>query len=197
MIKAQELQELWPQICYEDGQDITLQTIQSKLNEAAQENEIPVAFRYDQVRSGLLGGGQECLVIYHPEHVKDYFSIAVQVKRQGKVAFISIDSFGTSKLMKAEAVRKQILSVAKVGWDRAGDAHKDYNVLNDAASGAAFMGAAAVGIRHLFKGGSDKQKLEEERHWYSSICGIINEIYNLQMALVDFLFNLCYLTNCR
>ncbi len=178
MIKAQELQELRPQVCCEDGQDITLQTIQSKLNEAAQENEIPIAFRYDQVRSGLLGGGQECLVIYHPEHLKDYFSIAVQVKRQGKVALISIDSFGTSKLMKAEAVRKQILSAAKVGWDRAGDAHKDYNVLNDAASSAAFMGAAAVGIRHLVKGKSDKEKMEHEQQWYTIICNLLDRIFS-------------------
>jgi len=175
VIKEKELQELRPQVRY-NGQDITLQSIQGRLDTTAQRCGIPIAFRFDQIRSGIVGGAEDCLVIYHPDHLKDYFHVAVRIKRQGTFASISIDTFGTSKLMKAEAMRKQILSTAKVGWDRAGDTHKDYNVLNDAVSGAAFTGAAFVGIRHLIKGKSDKEKMEYEQQWYTAVCDMLNEI---------------------
>lgn len=114
--------------------------------------------------------------MYHPEHQKDYFSIAIRVTYQGNDTFVTADCFGVSKLMKAEAVRKEINGLAKLSWQRAGDPHKDYNVLNDAAAGAAFVGAGIVGIRHLVKGKSDKEKLEIEQQWYTSICGLLNEI---------------------
>lgn len=177
MIKENELQELQPEICYQDGQSITLQSIQHELQKKMAQADIAISFYPEQVKyAGLLGGTENCLVVYHPDHKNDYFSIVIRLKRQGNLAYITINTTGVSKLMKSDALRKQVLETAKVGWKRAGELHKDYNVLNDAASGAAFVGAAAIGVRHLFKGGSDKQKLEEEQHWYSLVCDMINRI---------------------
>lgn len=58
VIKGKELQEFRPQIRYQDGQDITLQAIQSLLQGEAQQAGIPIAFRLDQVRGGLFGGAE-------------------------------------------------------------------------------------------------------------------------------------------
>lgn len=177
MLKEKDLQELQPEICCQNGQGITLQVVQNELQEKMAQAGIAISFYPEQVKyAGLLGGTENCLVAYHPDHKKDYFSIVIRIKHQGNVAYITVNVSGVSKLMKSDALRKQVLETAKIGWNRAGELHKDYNVLNDAASGAAFVGAAAIGIRHLIKGGSDKQKLEEEQHWYSSVCAMINRI---------------------
>lgn len=171
MIREKELQELRPQTKYKDGLEITLQSIQSALQSAAQQNNIPLAFGFDQVKSGLLGGAEDCLVLYHPEHPKDYFSIAIRIKYQGKYAFVSVDTFGISKLMKAEVVRKQLNATAKEGLNYHG-----YNPLQSAVKGASIVGAGVVGIRHLVKGKSDKENMEIEQQWYSIICDILDEV---------------------
>lgn len=150
MVSEKELQELRSKTQCKDCADISLQSIHVALKSEAQKNNIPIEFHYDHVKADkLFGGSEECLVVSNPEHRKDYFLIAIRISRQGNCVFISADSFGTSKLMKAEATRKVVLDTAKVGWQRAGDIHKDYNIFNDAASGAAFLGAGIVGARSL------------------------------------------------
>lgn len=161
VIKEKELQEFRPQIRYQDGQDITLQAIQSLLQGEAQQAGIPIAFRLDQVRGGLFGGAEDCLVLYHPEHQKDYFSVAVRIKRQGNYAFVSAESFGTSKLIKAEAVRKQFNAAAKEGIH-----YRGYNPLENAAAGAAIVGRASQ-----VSGTSSKGKVTRKK-WRPNNSGI-------------------------
>lgn len=156
---------------YKDGESVTLQAIQDKLNETAQQYNIPIAFRSEQISSGLFGGGENCLVVYHPEHLRDYYSIAVRVKYQGSVAFVSIDSFGVSKLTNMEAIRKQFNAAAKEGINYHG-----YNPLEHAVAGASLVAAGIIGARHLVKGKSDKEKMEAEQQWYTIICDIFDEI---------------------
>lgn len=168
-IKEKELQELFPPRKYKDGLGITLQSVQSALQNVAQQNDIPLAFSFDQVTSGLLGGADNCLVLYHPEHPKDYFSIAIRIKYQGKYAFVSADAFGASKLMKAEAIRKRFNVAAKEGIH-------SYDSYGSAFVGVSMVGAGVLGIRHLVKGKSDKEKMEIEQQWYSIIYDILNEI---------------------
>lgn len=173
MIQEKDLQELRPQAKYENGKNITLHTIQAAASKAAQERDIPVAFYTDQVKSGGFGGSVEnCLILYHPDHPKDYFSISVRIKYQEDYAFISMDTLGVSKLMKAEAIRKQINATAKEGIN-----YRGYNLIERAAGGAAIVGAGIVGVRHLVKGKSDKEKLEVEQEWYSIVCNLLNEIF--------------------
>lgn len=175
MIKEKELCELRPQVKYQNGQGITLDAVRSTLSVAAQQSEIPIAFSMDQVKTGgLLGSAEECLVISHPDHQKDYFSIVVRVKHQGTFAFVNTDSYGVSKLMKSEAIRQQINASAKESFNRVGT--NDYSVINAAASGASFVAAGVEGVRHLIKGKSDKEKMEAEKQWYAIICDFLSLI---------------------
>lgn len=163
MIKEKDLQEIRR---YKDRQDISLQTIQNALGGVAQQSSIPIAFYIEQLKgNGFLSGTENCLVLYHPEHQKDYFSIAIRVKDQE----VSAGILGVSKLMKSEAVRKQVNAVAKEGIN-----YRGYNPLQNAVAGASFVAAGVAGVRHL----ANKGKLEEEQQWYTSICGIFDEIFS-------------------
>ena len=97
--------------------------------------------------------------------------MAVRIKRQGNYAFVSAESFGTSKLIKAEAVRKQFNAAAKEGSH-----YRGYNPLENAAAGAAIVGAGIAGVRHLIKGKSDKEKMEAEQQWYTIICDMLDTV---------------------
>lgn len=172
MIREKDLQELRTIQKIKNGRSITLQAIQDAMCQAAQQVDIPLTFHSDHVKAGaLLNRSEDCLVLYHPEHQNDYFSIVVRVKRQGDYAFVSIDTAGISKLMKAEVIRKQINATAKEGIN-----YRGYNPLENAAAGAAIVSAGIVGIRHLVKGRSDKEKLEIEQQWYSIVCDLLDRI---------------------
>lgn len=139
MIKEKDLREMRPQVRYKDGQSITLQTVQNAIRDCAQANGIPVAFKADQIKYGGLIGGSvvDCIVLYHPEHEKDYFNLAIQVKHQGNYAFISVNDFGTSKLLGNEGSHEFLMDTLKHG------------------SGSEKVGAlVGAGIRRMVKGGA-------------------------------------------
>ena len=176
MIQEKELQEMRPTVQYKNGQHITLHSIQDALQRCLNNGNIPVAFEIEQIkRGGVLGHTEECLAIYHPEHRKDYFSFAVSVKYQNTYAFVSVNGFGVSKLMNLEAARKQFNISAKEGFNYI--SHRGYNPLQNAAAGASFIAAGVMGVRHLAKGRSDKEKMEVEQQWYSIICSAFDEIF--------------------
>ena len=161
MIKEKDLREMRPQVRYKDGQGITLQTVQEAVRACARENGIPVAFRPDQIKYGGLIGGSvvDCIVLYHPEHEKDYFSAAIQVKHQGNYTFVTVNDFGTSRLLGNEGCHAYLMEQLKHG------------------SGAEKVGAlVGAGLRRLVKGGRDSQKLEEEQNWYSMVSDLFDEI---------------------
>lgn len=165
MIKEKELREMRPQVRYKDGADVTLQSIQEALTQAASEVGLPVAFSQDQVKyGGLIGGSTEdCLVLYHPEHQKDYFKLCIRVKKQGSYAFVSVNDFGNSRLMDNEASHEYMVNEVKKGW-------KDNDI---AGATGAVIGA---GVRRLVKGGRNNQKLEEEKNWYVMVSDLFDDI---------------------
>lgn len=152
MIKEKDLRELRPRVRYEDRDNgITLQYLQVLLEQYFQKAGIPIAFRDDVIKfGGLLGGStQECLVIYHPEHEKDYFNIAVHMKRQGVYVFVTVNDFGESRLFGNQGSSEFLKETLANG------------------DGAEKVGALiGAGIRRLLKGGVDKRKLEDEQDWY-------------------------------
>lgn len=158
MIKADELREFRPQVRYQDGEGITLMTVQDAIKDCAMKMGIPAAFRGDQVKSGGVFNSsvEDCIVMYHPEHEKDYFKFCIRVKRQGVYAFVSINDFGQSKQMKkantAEFMKK----------DRAG---KEMSYIVGSMIGQ--------GLRTL---GGSKAKLEEENMYYQCVFDIFDEI---------------------
>lgn len=101
MIKADELREFRPTVRYQNGEGITLSTVQEAIKDCAMKMGIPVAFTSDQVKSGGLFNSsvEDCIVMYHPEHERDYFRFCIRVKRQGVYAFVSVNDFGKSSQM--------------------------------------------------------------------------------------------------
>lgn len=161
MIKEKDLREMRPQVRYKDGTGITLQTVKDAITDACRANGIPVAFTSDEVKyGGLIGGSTEpCLVLYHPEHAKDYFRVCIRVKHQGNYAFVQVNDFGSSTLMGNEGSKEMLKDTFKQG------------------TGAEKVGALiGTGLRFIVKGGTNKQKLEEEQNWYAIISDIFDEI---------------------
>ena len=161
MINEKELREMRPTVRYKDGQGLTLQTVQEALQHCAQQNGIMVSFCADQIKyGGLIGGSvEDCLVLYHPAHQKDYFNVAIRIKRQGNYAFVSINDFGKSTLMGNEGSKQYLKNTFKHG------------------TGAEKFGAlVGAGLRRMVKGGSNKMALEEEQMWYQVVSDIFDEI---------------------
>jgi len=158
MIKGDILREFRPTVRYQQGEGITLSTVQSAIKDCADNMGIPVAFENDQVKSGGLFSSvtEDCLVMYHPEHPKDYFRFCIRVKRQGVYAFVSINDFGQSKQMN-KANTAEFMKNDRKGKDMS------YKV-------GSMIGQ---GIRSL---GGNKQKLEDENNYYQCIFDIFDEI---------------------
>lgn len=165
MIKADELREYKPQVRFQNGDAITLMTVQEAIKEDAAKFAIPVTFKNEQIKSGGLfnSSTEDCIVMYHPEHEKDYFNFCVRVQHQGVYAIVSVYELGQSKQMD-KAYRSDI---AKQGV-------KDYiHSKDDMATGQAIgrmIGGALGSI------GKSKKKLEEEKNYYQYVATIFNDI---------------------
>ena len=158
MIKADELREFRPQVRYQNGEGITLSTVQEAIKDCAMKMGIPVAFRGDQVKSGGLFNSsvEDCVVMYHPEHERDYFKFCIRVKRQGVYAFVMVNDFGKSKQMNKANTAEFMKQ------DRKGQS-MSYKV-------GSMIGQ---GLRTL---GKSSQKLEEENMYYQCVFDIFDEI---------------------
>lgn len=158
MIKADELREFRPQVRYQNGEGITLSTVQEAIKDCAMKMGIPVAFRGDQVKSGgfFNSSVEDCVVMYHPEHERDYFKFCIRVKRQGVYAFVMVNDFGQSKQMNKANTAEFMKQ------DRKGQS-MSYKV-------GSMIGQ---GLRTL---GKSSQKLEEENMYYQCVFDIFDEI---------------------
>ena len=81
MIKEKDISELMPQVRFQGGQSINLQTVQGVLSDCAGRYGIPVAFKDDLIKFGGLIGGytRDCIVLFHPEHERDYFNFMISI----------------------------------------------------------------------------------------------------------------------
>lgn len=158
MIKADELREFRPTVRYQNGEGITLSTVQDAIKDCAMKMGIPVAFSNDQVKSGGLFNSsvEDCIVLYHPEHEKDYFRFCIRVKRQGVYAFVSVNDFGKSKQMNKAAYAESYKA------DRKGQS-MSYKMGSMIGQGVMTLGRS-------------KAKLEEEEMYYQCIFDIFDEI---------------------
>lgn len=158
MIKADELREFRPTYQYKDGESITLEAVQSAMAEEAQKNGIPIAFYSEQVKSGGMFNKtiEDCLVMYHPDHRNDYFSFCIRVQKQGSMAFIAVNDFGSSKQMDKYA-RSEYAKEDRRGKDMS------YKI-------GSMIGS---GIRNL---GKSKQKYEEEQNYYNALQSILDDV---------------------
>lgn len=168
MIKEKDLLEELRRTRYQDGKCITLQNIQMIFQNQASSNGIPIAFYVDEIKHGgvLSSSSEQCLVMYHPNHQKDYFKYVFTVTYQGNYAFVSIHTFGESYQFGNEYNHNTMKSSIKDAWN--------------SDSGA--LGVAGVlvgsGLRRIVKGGFNKQKKEEEENWYCMINDMFDDLLN-------------------
>lgn len=161
MIKEKELREAKTPIRYSDGESITLVSIQAAVQSKIDSKGLPVKFSMDQVKYGGLGGGTEdCLVLSHPQHEKDYLQLCIRVKHQGTYAFVSIDEFGTSKQLAIQSAHDYSSETIKHG-----------------SMSEKFGALLGSGFRRLFKGKYDKKALEEEKTWYVVLYDTFEELF--------------------
>lgn len=152
MLKSEQLREFRPTFRYTNGAGITLAIIQDALKDVAQRNGIPLAFRQDQVKSGGLFNKtlEDCLVLYHPEHQKDYYNICIRIQMQGNTTFVVVNDFGSSK--------NEVKAGAAAGAIEGGN--------------LGFVGSAiAKGLL-----GPKKNKVEAEQNYYACIVDILDEV---------------------
>ena len=106
-----------------------------------------------------MGGSEKCLVLYHPDHRRDYWKVCIRIKHHGSYAFVTVNMFGVSTLVGNAEVKQKLKDTMKN------------------ADGAEKFGALlGAGIRSLVKGLPNQQKLEEEQMWYSIVSDIFDEV---------------------
>ncbi len=165
MLKEKELTQT-REVRVPNGQGITLSQVRNALQNEADANGLPIAFASDQIKfGGLIGGSTEdCLVVYHPDHQRDYFNTAVRLKHQGNYAFLTVYDFGTSRLLGNAATAQYTKDAVK-------------NAFHGGSKAEAVGALVGKGLRTLFKGGSNKQKQEEEENWYVMLNDIFDNIF--------------------
>ena len=184
MIKEKELSEFCPQVRIQDGASITPQTVTDALRNCAASHGIPAAFDLDQVKTGGMIGGKtvDCVVLYHPEHRRDYFNLVATVQHQSSYAFIAVYSYGESKQMKKQDAAASAKAGAKgVGKSALHGILNGNDSIGGMFAGAAGMAKGTIGLaRSIAKGigsiGGSKEKLAEEQNWYAMVSDVFNEI---------------------
>lgn len=112
--------EWMPSVRFPNGDSVNLMTVQSAIQNEADENGIPVAFREGQLKVGGLFSKQleDVLVMYNPEHANDYLTFVIRVQHMGKYAFMHVFNMGGSKNYRATNIASAggtMGTVAKIG----------------------------------------------------------------------------------
>lgn len=159
MIKIDELTEFRSPVRYQNGDNVTLMAILQAIEDYTKDKKIPAAFRNDQVKLGglFMSSYEGCLVMYHPEHERDYIKFCIRVKHQGTYAFISIDFFGQSSQMKKAGLA---------------EAYKENRVGRQMSYKVGSL--IGQGLRTM---GRSRAKLEEEEMYYHRVFDAFDDIF--------------------
>lgn len=150
----------------------TVAALDDALRTAADANQIPYACHTEDVRFGgmLKNHIDSCLVITHPEHQRDYFSLVISCTGEK----LTVYRYGSSKQMDKLAEKASFKGSAGTFGNGLFGGHD----VDDAVTGAAaniygagkmMKGTAGMLIHGLKALGGSKQKLEEEKAWYAAI----------------------------
>lgn len=140
-----DLSNEWiPQVRFPNGNNVNLMTIREAIQNEADENGIPVAFKEDQLKYGTVFSKQieDVLVMYNPEHEHDYLKFVIRIQHMGKYAFMHVYNMGGSK---------------------------NYRNSNMAASGGLIGAATAIG--GLLSGANAKMQAEEQ--YYTILADVL------------------------
>lgn len=160
MLKEKDMEDFHKTTYVDDEAGVTsLDTVQSAIEQVAGDMGIPVAFSRDQVKGGGLFNKtvDDCIVLYHPDHKRDYYNFCVYLSRQGNRVFIYTKVFGHSKQFKKEA-RSEAAKANRQGKELA------YQLGSVIGSG----------IRNI---GKSQKKLEEEQEYYDTLDEVFEKAY--------------------
>lgn len=166
MIKEKDLHEIRPQVRIPNGGDIDFQTLSAAFSNQASAYGVDLAFYMDEIKYGgmLSSNSEQCLVAYHPLHIKDYFKFAFTIKHQGTYVFISVYQFGESIQIGNNYFHDNFKHGLKNAWN------SDAGALNATAY---LLGA---GVGRITRGKADKRKLEEEQNWYTIMSDVFDAV---------------------
>lgn len=172
MFKEKDLVQYQNPLRHNDGAAVTLAVIRSLLEEKANEYQIQMEFYMDQIKTGglLSSGAIDCLVLCHPIHKNNYYKWVIHIKRQGTMAFIYVDTCGTSKNSLKLNMRGGAGNALKDAWKNAGKP-------GNWSPGMTLVGGAGKALLGgLSSLGGSKAKAQEEELWYGAVAGIISEV---------------------
>lgn len=175
VIKLNDKDNLFETLTLPSGSEATLDEIQSRIQELAQQSELPVKLDMDETKTGGMFSDKEpVLTVSHPGHQKDYQKYAITLSRQYGTGVAKIYVFGTSKQGKKAALRDVGKSGLKSSW-QATDGFTMVNgvpVPTGKGMGNAVKGTASLVGLAMSLGGS-KKKLEEEQLYYQILYSVI------------------------
>lgn len=160
MLKKKDMEDFHDTVYFDDKSgSTTLDDVQSRVEETAREVGIPIAFSRDRVKGGGLFSKtvDDCIVMCHPDHKKDYYNFCIYLSRQGNRVFIHIKVFGHSKQIKKEA-RSEAAKADRQGKELA------YQLGS----------ALGSGLRNI---GKSKKKLEEEQEYYATLNDVFDQAF--------------------
>lgn len=154
------------QVMIYDGGNTTNQSIASQIGPILREYGMPAQFLREELQFGGLIKSQprECMVLFHPEHMKTYYYYVFVASVQGAISFVDIYVGGYSELGTMTATQ----NIVQGGG---------YSSLNTASKGF-LIGTMLRGVRNgsLFKNNSDAYA--EEQNWYSVVSSVIESVFS-------------------
>ena len=110
-----------PQVRVTNGDNVNLVAIREAIQNGADEIGIPVAFREEQIKVGgfLNRELEDILVMYNPEHARDYRNFVIRIQHRGNYAFVYVYNMGGSKnYMNSQTMKKGGLLRKALGVDK-------------------------------------------------------------------------------
>jgi len=97
--EKQLLREWINPVRFQNGNNVNLTTVANLIQQGANEAGIPVAFTPDKLKTGGLLNQQmeDILIMYNPQHQKDYLHFLIRVEHMGNYAFMHIYELGSSR----------------------------------------------------------------------------------------------------
>ena len=158
ILKEKELSEFRTPIHVGDATGLSLEQLKLDLEDCSQEMGIPASFEIGQVKTGNVFNSEQedCIIMYHPQHEKDYYKFCFRLMWIGKSCKVWFYSFGRSKQLEKMYAYDQAV---KGAMDRGAS-----------ASSARIMG-------RLFVHGVKQRKAEEEQMYYDTVNQVIDTVF--------------------
>ncbi len=160
--KLVEASELITNIRVSNAENVTIDGIRNALVNESQSSGLLVSTEIDQVKSGGMFNKsvEDCLVLSHPQHQKDYFKIVVLYNKQGNVGYVRFYTLGESVQFK----KNYIAETCKA--DREGQSLM-YKLGSKIGEGFSTLGR-------------DKLKFQSEMDYYLSLRDAINNAFGVE-----------------